>query len=184
MADPFVGEIRIWAFAWAPRNWALCDGSILTIQQNAALYSLIGNGFGGDGKVNFALPDLRGRTPLAPGSSKYDPQNYQWAKKGGQETVTLNATTVPGHAHQVAVTTANGTTTIPAGTLLANPVSVKAGSTTAFNTFLPAANWTADAQLAAGTVSTIGESAAHSNMQPYSVVNFAICLLGIYPPRD
>jgi microcystin-dependent protein len=184
MAEPYIGEIKIWAFDWAPRGWALCNGALLPIAQNQALYSILGTRFGGDGKVNFALPELRGRTPVGPGAAAgTTTPNYTMGNSGGSESVTLSSDTVPSHAHGVNAVIVAGTQLVPSGNLIANVVSAKAGSTTNFSVFRPQGQWTADAQLAAGSVETTGASAPHANMQPFAVVNFAICISGYYPPH-
>lgn len=185
MAEAYIGEIRIWAFGWAPRGWALCNGALLPVNQNTALFSLLLNTFGGDGKTNFALPDLRGRTPVSPGTSASDSAvTYKMGNSGGAESVALTIATVPPHSHSLIAAQANATTLSPAGNLLGNVVTSKAGgSSTNFSVFLPANAWTPDAQLNAASVSTEGGGQAHSNMQPFTVVNFAICVSGYYPSR-
>jgi microcystin-dependent protein len=184
MSEPYIGEIKIWAFDWAPTGWALCNGALLPIQQNQALYSIIGTRFGGDGKVNFALPDLRGRTPVGLGAAAGTTTPlYAMGNSGGGESVTLSSDTVPPHTHSLNAVIVAGTQLTPAGNMMANVVSTKAGSTTNFSVYLPQGQWTADAQVTAASVTTVGASAAHANMQPFTVVNFAICINGLYPPH-
>jgi microcystin-dependent protein len=184
MADAYLGEIRMWGIAYAPQGWALCDGSILNVQQNQALYSLIGTYFGGSAPTTFALPDMRGRTPIGVGASQTTPPVplYQLGNKGGAETVALAANQTPPHAHSLIAATPPGTTVLPQGDLMASVAPATSGGPTV-NVFLPSANWNADAQLAAGSVNSAGAGAAHANMQPFLVVGFTICVQGLYPPR-
>lgn len=183
MSDPYLGEIKIWSFNWAPSGWALCNGALLPVNQNQALCSLLGKSFGGDGVTNFGLPDLQGRTPIGYGASP-TLGTYQLGAKGGAESVTLSAATVPAHAHSVVGYVANATAIPPGGNNLANVVSAIAGSPTNFSAYLPSANWAANAQLYAGSITAAGSTAPHNNMQPFTVVNFTICTAGSYPPRS
>jgi microcystin-dependent protein len=173
MADPYLGEIRPFAFGYAPKGWALCNGALLSIQQNAALYSLLGNTFGGDGRTTFALPDLRGRTPLHP-----DPaQQQQRGTIGGAEQVTLLPTQVPPHTHSVI---ASGTNADRSGAAGATPCFL--GATVAGSSYAPASGATLT-PLDASAVGSIGGGQAHNNMQPSLVINFCIATTGAYPPR-
>lgn len=181
MSDPFIGEIKIWAFPWAPRGWALCDGAQLNIQQNAALYSLINYQFGGDMKTVFNLPDLRGRVPVGTGH-QLGGTTYKNGDKGGAETVTLNITTVPVHGHGIVAATDNGTALPPTGNLISTVVSAST-ATGNFSSY-KGSGWTADVALNAGSVTTAGADKAHSNMQPFAVVNYCIATVGNYPPRN
>lgn len=184
MADPFVGEIKIWAFNWAPQNWLLCNGAILTIAQSPALASLLGNQFGGDGQTTFGLPDLRGRTPIGTGASPEDPNTtYVTGNLLGAETVTVSAANVPSHVHSVEAYPDNGSTPFPGGSYFATVIPPN--SSTVFNVYLPGTGAVANPQvLAADTVATYGGSQGHNNMQPFTVVNFCICASGLYPPRN
>lgn len=186
MAEPYIGEIRTFSFSWAPQDWALCNGAILTVQQNQALFAVLGNAFGGDGQVNFALPDLRGRTPVGQGVVAGSPiPTYNRGNNGGAENVTLVANQVPSHTHTMTAYTQNGTTTqMLAGAVISSLVSTKSGSPTNFSSYLPAADWTADTQLNAASVSVFGGGSGHNNMQPFTVVNFCICQIGYFPPRN
>lgn len=185
MAESFLGEIRMWAFSWAPEGWALCDGTVMQIQQNVALGSLLGAIFGGDGRTTFGLPDLRGRTPVAIGRSSQDTSVlYNLGNKGGAEMLALNPATTPAHTHSVAGYAGASTAIPPTGAVMANIVSSTSGSTTDFSSFLPAANWTAGGQMAADSVSVTGSGAPHNNMQPFTVLNFTICTQGYFPPRN
>lgn len=187
MSDPFVGEIKIWAFPWAPQGWVLCDGAIMQISQNQALNALLAYQFGGDGKTTFALPDLRGRTPIGYGRSPDDGAVYQVGGKVGAETVALSAATVPSHAHGVTANSANGAQPFPSGNNFATVVPALATTTQKFNVYLPNAAGTAvpnPQTLAATAVSTVGSSTPHNNMQPFTVLNFCICTSGLWPPRS
>lgn len=169
MADPFVGEIKMFSFNWVPRGWALCNGAQLAIQQNAALYSLIGIQFGGNGSTTFNLPDLRGRTPVCSGNQ------YMTGNALGVEAVTLDVNTMPPHTHAVygSSAAANKGVAVGANDLLAvttqSIYSPGSGGSVAMN---PA------------TVSSAGGGQGHNNMQPSLVTNFCIALTGTYPMRN
>ena len=162
MAEPFLSEIRIMSFNFAPKGWALCNGQLLPINQNQALFSLLGTTFGGDGRVNFALPDLRGRVPIHVGNS------YTLGERGGEQTHTLSLAELPAHTHVL-----EGSNT-PAGT------NVATGGYLAItnNAYAPPANLVA---MSPSEVSTVGGGQAHPNMQPFLTLNFSIALQGIFP---
>lgn len=163
MAEPFLSEIRLMSFNFAPRGWALCNGQLLPINQNQALFSLLGTTFGGDGRVNFGLPDLRGRTPIHVGSS------HTLGERGGEQAHTLSIAELPTHQHLLAVsTTSTGGTATPNGNVLGG----------ANNAYHSPQNVTA---LQAGSVTNMGGSQAHLNMQPFLTINFSIALQGIFP---
>ena len=162
MAEPFLSEIRIMSFDFPPKGWALCNGQLLPLNQNQALYSLLGTTFGGDGRVNFALPNFQGRTPLHVGSG------YNLGQGGGEQMHTLTLAELPRHTHTLMGTGANADAPVPTGSLLA----------TASNLYTPAANLV---PLDASSVSLVGDSQPHPNMQPYMVLNFCIALQGIFP---
>jgi len=169
MSEPFLGEIRMMSFQFAPRNWALCNGQLLPINQNQALFSLLGTMHGGDGQTNFALPDLRGRTPVHMGQS--DLGSYRdVGQRGGTEAHTLTSAELPQHTHGV-LAAADATSTHPDGG--------RFGTTTG-------AHYGASPQvvMAPGLVGNVGGSQAHPNMPPYLVVSFAIALTGIFPSRN
>lgn len=164
MAEPFLSEIRIMSFVFAPKGWALCNGQLLPINQNQGLFSLLGTTFGGDGRVNFALPDLRGRTPIHVGGS------HTLGERGGEQAHTLSIAELPTHTHVLNGTSTDAAAAIPTGNLLARQA--------------PANPYIAPTQLAAmnpGSVANTGGSQAHLNMQPFLTLNFCIALQGIFP---
>lgn len=169
MADPFVAEIRMFGFNFAPRGWAFCDGQLLPISQNTALFSLLGTTYGGNGKSNFALPNLQGRVPMfwgdGPGLSLRD-----IGEMGGSETVSLLASEVPAHTHALQAQSAAATTAQPSGRLAtaAQPVYAAGAPNTA---------------MAPDSVAIAGDDQPHNNMQPSLTLNFCIALQGVYPPR-
>lgn len=163
MAEPFLSEIRIMSFEFAPKGWALCNGQLLPINQNQALFSLLGTTFGGDGRVNFALPDLRGRTPIHVGSG------HTLGERGGEQAHTLSVAELPEHAHTVSASSSTtGGTTNPAGNFLGG------GN----NVYHSPASLTA---LQPASVTNAGGSQAHLNMQPFLTLSFCIALQGIFP---
>ncbi|HRG17158.1 MAG TPA: tail fiber protein [Pseudomonadota bacterium] len=167
MAEPFLSEIRIMSFVFAPRGWALCNGQLLPINQNQGLFSLLGTTFGGDGRVNFGLPDLRGRTPIHVGSS------HTLGERGGEQAHTLSVSELPQHAHVLQATTAEGTTALPTPTGTLGLASSKN-----YDAYRAATNLT---PLMSGTVTNVGGSQAHLNMQPFLTLSFCIALQGIFP---
>ncbi|MBB6557439.1 microcystin-dependent protein [Acidovorax soli] len=173
--DPFVGEIRIFGCNFAPRGWAKCEGQIIAIQQNTALFSLLGTTYGGNGQTTFALPNLQGRAPIGfgqgPGLSIYNQ-----GQDGGVESVTLLATQMPVHTHGVnAVTAAGNLNTPAAGTGGLAPSSIRS------DLYEPGA---LNTNMAATAVTSAGGTQAHDNMPPYLALNFCIALEGIYPSRN
>ena len=163
MAEPFLAEIRIMSFDFAPRGWAMCNGQLLPINQNQALFSLLGTTFGGDGRVNFALPDLRDRVPIHVGSG------HTLGERGGENAHTLSLQELPTHTHVLNGTSTPGTALIPTGNLLA-----KAN--------LPAYRTPSNlVAMAAGTIANTGGSQAHTNVMPSLVLTFCIALQGIFP---
>ena len=150
------------SFAFAPKGWALCNGQLLPINQNQALFSLLGTTFGGDGRVNFALPDLRGRTPIHVGSG------HTLGEQGGAQAHTLSIAELPTHTHVVNASSTNAATPIPSGNVLAASNNLYASPT----------NLTS---LNPSVVTNIGGSQAHLNMQPFLTLNFCIALQGIFP---
>ena len=174
MADPFVAEIRIFPFNFAPKGWAFCDGQLLPLSQNTALFSLLGTNYGGDGKSNFALPDLQGNAPMHPGQGP-GLSLHDLGESSGTETVTLIQSEMPAHSHTMSATTQPGEDAAP-GPLEALGRSV--GASLYQDTVN--ANLTS---LAPNALTVAGGSLPHNNMQPYLTLNFCIALQGVYPPR-
>lgn len=168
MADPFIAEIRIVPFNFAPVGWAFCDGQLLPIAQNTALFSLLGTTYGGNGQSTFALPDLRGRAPLQQGQGPGLPP-YDLGEAQGIESVTLLVDQIPPHVH------ATGATLAPANR--ANPAGARFGTT------VDATYAGGTANVSGGLHAFAGGSQPHDNMQPSLVLNFIIALQGIFPPR-
>ena len=164
MAEPFLSEIRIMSFGYAPRGWALCNGQLLPINQNQALFSLLGTTYGGDGRVNFALPDLRGRASMHMGSG------HTLGERGGEQAHTLSIAELPTHTHVLSASPTTGNQPVPTNNVMAstapNPVYGPPQSLVALNP---------------GTVTSTGGSQAHLNMQPFLTLNFCIALQGIFP---
>jgi len=186
MTDPFIGEVKMVAFNFPPRDWAFCNGQTLLINQNQALYSLLSNFYGGDGRNDFNLPDLRGRTPLGFGISQYFGTHYALGMKSGLQVVSIASSGLPGHRHQVqAICDADATLdpeipladqTIADGNMPASMALSEAGPFSGDNTILK--------ELAPSAVGSIGDNAAHNNIQPSIAVNFCISLKGLYPSRS
>jgi microcystin-dependent protein len=165
MAEPFLSEIRIMSFGFPPKGWALCNGQLLPINQNQALFSLLGTTYGGDGRVNFALPNLQGRVPIHMGSGR------TLGEQGGEQAHTLSIAELPVHVHAQNATTAPATTNIP------GPGAVLAQSTGASLYAAPT-----DLQaMSPAALTSVGGSQAHLNMQPFLTLNFCIALQGIFP---
>lgn len=173
--EPFIGQIMTVGFNFAPRGWALCNGQVLNISEHQSLYALIQDRFGGDGRITFALPDLRGRVAIGMG------QSISLAEKGGTEFVTLNETQIPAHNHTVAVKNEQGSVALPANQYLAGTFKPGRG-TEAFESNSFADDH--DATLNAQTISNVGGSQGHINMQPYLGLNYIIALEGIFPSRQ
>ena len=162
MSEPFLSEIKLVSFNFAPKGWAQANGQLLPINQNQALFALLGTTYGGDGRVNFALPDLRGRVALSMGSG------FSLGQKGGQATHTVTALEMPQHTHAMSGTTAGGDTAAPAGNLLAE-----------FNNGYAAPGATTN--LAPSSVTYTGGGQPHQNMMPFLTLCFVIALQGIFP---
>jgi microcystin-dependent protein len=163
MAEPFLSEIRIMSFDFAPKGWALCNGQFLPINQNQPLFALLGTTFGGDGRVNFALPDLRSRAPIHVGAG------FTLGEKGGEDAHTLSQAEMPQHIHFVAGSSvAQGGNNVPTGRFLGGSADV----------YAPPSNLT---PLRPGTITNAGGGQAHNNDQPYLVLSFCIALQGIFP---
>jgi microcystin-dependent protein len=173
MADPFVAEIRIYPFNFAPKGWAFCDGQLLPLSQNTALFSLLGTTYGGNGKSNFALPDLQGRSPMQPGQGP-GLSLHDLGETGGSETVSLLESEIPAHAHALNSQGAPGDTATPVGnayarTIGATPYQPPAGSPLV--------------AMAPEALTPAGGDQPHNNMMPYLTFNFCIALQGVFPPR-
>jgi microcystin-dependent protein len=169
MSEPFLAEVRIVGFNFAPRGWAFCDGQILPINQNQSLYSLLGTTYGGDGRTSFALPDLRGRVPIHVGSSNGG--SHTLGQKSGEERHTLSAAEMPAHQHTWKCSTEDGDNPLPASNLLAS-----------FNNAYR--DGTDPTDPVAGTITNGGGGQAHDNMQPYLALYFCIALQGLFPSRN
>ena len=168
MAEPFLSEIRLMSFGFAPKGWAMCNGQLLPINQNQALFSLLGTTYGGDGRVNFGLPDFRARAPIHVGSG------HTLGERGGEQAHTLSIAELPAHSHfaNASATTAS-TNTVSTTTILAQ--------STASNLYAPASSNLVPMNTAALT--NVGGSQAHLNMQPFLTINFSIALQGIFPSQ-
>lgn len=171
MADPFVAEIRIFPFNFAPKGWAWCDGQLLPLSQNTALFSLLGTTYGGNGKSNFALPDLQGRAPMHPGQGP-GLSLHDLGEQGGSETVTLLESEIPSHNHALSFSPNLGNTNNPGGAFYAAP---RSGFL-----YAPPSNLTA---ISPSALAPSGGDQPHNNMQPYLTFYFCIALQGVFPPR-
>jgi len=172
MADPFIGEIRMFAGTFAPQGWAFCDGQLLTISQYNALFSLLGMTYGGDGRTTFGLPDLRGRLPIHQGTGP-GLSNRRIGESGGQENVTLTTAQLPAHSHPFNASTATASSADPSGNLPAN-----AATTSIYGSGEPSVAFGSQA------VTDTGGSQPHTNLMPFQCVSFIIALNGIYPARS
>jgi microcystin-dependent protein len=167
MGDPYMGEIRIVSFNFPPKGWAFCNGQLLPINQNQALFSLLGTMYGGNGQTTFALPDMRSRIPV------HFSQAFAVGQTGGEEHHTIGSAEMPQHQHTAQGTTSNADSPIPTGNLLGAANNAYASAN--------AGNLTA---LDPTSIGLVGGSQPHENMQPYLVLNYCIALVGIYPARD
>lgn len=175
MSEPFVGEIRMFAGNFAPRGWAFCDGQLLAVSQNDALFSLLGTIYGGDGRTTFGLPDMRGRLPLHAGTGPGLTQR-RLGQKGGAENVTITVNTLPAHRHAVSASTEAGDAATPTNNVLAR--------VTAGNPYFTPVDGVPTVQMASNAVSATGGSRSHDNLMPALCVHFIIALFGIYPSRQ
>ncbi|MBK8506530.1 MAG: phage tail protein [Saprospiraceae bacterium] len=169
MADPFVAEIRIFPFNFAPKGWAWCDGQLLPLSQNTALFSLLGTTYGGNGKSNFALPDLQGRSPMHPGQGP-GLSLHDLGETGGSETVTLLESEIPSHSHTIQATNDSGLQSTPGGAVMARA--------NIYNTTGPG-----NVMMSNQALSLTGGDQPHNNLQPYLTFYFCIALQGVFPPR-
>ncbi len=173
MADPFVAEIRIFPFNFAPRGWAFCDGQILPLSQNTALFSLLGTTYGGNGKSNFALPNVQGNAPMHPGQGP-GLSLHDLGEVGGSQTVSLLESEIPAHTHALMANTTTATKSLPTGNSFAKasamvPYLAPAGAPLV--------------SMADQTITPAGGDQPHNNLQPYLTLNFCIALQGVFPPR-
>ena len=173
MADPFVAEIRIFPFNFPPVGWAWCNGQLMPLAQNTALFSLLGTTYGGNGESNFALPDLQGRAPMHPGQGP-GLSYHNLGESGGSETVNLLESELPAHAHTLSGTVENGTQ----GTLSNNVALATTTGGTPYHT-----NSATLVPMAPNALAPTGGDSSHNNMQPYLTCHFCIALQGVYPPR-
>ncbi len=171
MAEPFLGEIKMVSFNFAPKGWALCNGQILPINQNQALFAILGTTYGGDGRTTFALPDLRGRTPISASDA------HPLGQVAGAEAVTLTKDQVAAHSHTLLASAAPASTNVPTGNVIAKKAR--------FGVDLFAApNPAKIVGMASTALAASGTATPHDNMQPYLTVNFVIALRGIFPSRN
>jgi microcystin-dependent protein len=167
MSEPFLAELRLMSFVFAPKGWAQCNGQLLPINQNQPLFALLGTAFGGDGRTTFALPDLRGRVPI------HFHGSHTLGEKGGSETVALTQQEMPAHTHAVNSSQTDGNVNTPGGNVLARSVIGP-----------PYRSPPASLGMNAANVSSVGGSQAHENRQPYLVLNYCIALQGIFPSQN
>ncbi len=173
MSEPFVGEIRMFAGNFAPRGWAYCDGQLLAVSQNDALFSLLGTIYGGDGRTTFGLPDMRGRIPIHAGTGPgLSPR--QLGSKAGSENETLTVNQLPSHTHPMQASSEAASSPNPPDQVLAESITDRV--------YRP--NTAPDVNMASSSVSTIGGSRSHTNLMPFLCVHFIIALFGIYPSRN
>jgi microcystin-dependent protein len=165
MSEPFLSEIRIMSFNFAPKGWALCNGQLLPINQNQALFSLLGTTYGGDGRVNFGLPNLQGQTPIHMGNG------YYLGQKGGEQNHTLSISEIPTHTHTWSVTNTVANAPNPTSNLLGGAAEYNSSATNLVPMY-------------PGVLATVGGSQPHQNMQPFLTLNFCIALQGIFPSQN
>ena len=171
MADPFVAEIRIFPFTFQPKGWAFCNGQLLPLSQNTALFSLLGTTYGGDGKSNFALPNLQGSAPLHPGQGQ-GLTLYDLGQDGGVETVTLLQSEIPAHTHSITASQADALEPGPGNQRFATGIGVNYYAAPPVNT-----------TMSTSALSVTGGGLPHNNLMPYLTFNFCIALQGVFPPR-
>jgi microcystin-dependent protein len=164
MTEPFLSEIKIVSFSFAPKGWAMCNGQLLPINQNQALFSLLGTTYGGDGRVNFALPDLRGRVPIHFGS-------HTLGERSGEENHTLTSSEMPAHTHTFSASNAAPNQGLPTGNMWAS-------NSGAYSSAPP------DATMNPASITNVGGGQPHTNIQPFLVLNFIIALQGIFPSQN
>src|SRR5450432_3402520 len=175
MSSPFVAEIRIFPFNFAPKGWAFCDGQILPLSQNTALFSLLGTTYGGDGKSDFALPDMQGNVPMHPGQGP-GLSLHDLGETGGSDTVSLLESEIPGHSHTMMSLPAPANRTAPAGNSLARVAGLK-------GPYVPASPAPATTPMSQDAVAPAGGDLPHNNMQPYLTLSFCNAMQGVFPSR-
>ena len=168
MAEPFLGEVRLFGFGFAPKNWALCNGQLMPVNQYQALFSLLATTYGGDGRTTFGLPNMQGRVPVHVG------RGFNQGAIGGEAGHVLTTNEIPPHSHQAYATSNVAPTTSPSPTVML-------AQSTAANLYAPA---TSTAGMAANAIASVGGSQPHDNQQPYLAINFCIALWGIFPSRN
>jgi microcystin-dependent protein len=168
MAEPFLGEVRLFGFGYAPKSWALCNGQLMSVSQNQALFSLLGTAYGGDGINSFGLPNMQGRVPVHVGSG------FDQGSSGGEASHTLTPNEIPQHNHLPFATSVAATTSSPAPSLML-------AQSTGANLYAAASSTT---KMAPNAVASVGGSQPHENQQPYQAINFCIALAGIFPSRN
>jgi microcystin-dependent protein len=173
MSNPYVGEIRMFAGAFNPNGWAICDGQIMAIAQNDTLFTLIGTTYGGDGISTFAIPDLASRIPIHTGTNPGTGTTYQLGEKSGVETVTLTTNQIPVHNHAFLASTDPGTTGVPTNNVPATSIQVSLYS-----------QFPANVNMNSNSLTPQGGSQPHDNMMPFLVVTFIISLFGIFPSQN
>lgn len=169
MSDPFLGELKLLSFGYPPKGWALCNGQLLPISQNQALFALLGTYYGGNGQTNFALPDLRGRSPL------HRDDSVPLGERGGLEAVSLTAGQMPAHTHTLTATNDLANASVPGGAV---PAAKPRGGLSRYG---PAGN---DTLMGPTSLASVGGGQQHPNMQPFTVLSWVIALQGIFPSRD
>ena len=176
MSDQFLGEIRLFPFNFAPAGWAFCNGQLLPLSQNTALFSLLGTTYGGNGTTNFALPNLQGMAPMHPGQGP-GLSMHDLGESSGSDAVTLITSELPSHSHQAMGQAVTGSAESPSGALWAYPRGRRTGNAYTDNTGNPKS-------MSNQAIAPVGGYQPHNNMQPYLTMNFCIALVGIYPPRS
>lgn len=179
--EPFIGQIIMVGFNFEPKGWAFCNGQLLSIAQNQALFALLGTTYGGDGRTTFALPDLRGRCAIGMGQGPGLSRREQ-GERAGAEHVTLLPQQLPAHTHALSAYNAAGTVSDPSGAVIANnQVTIERGNTVPASAFVQSAPNTV---MHPQAIQPAGGSQPHENMQPYMAMNYIIALQGIFPPRN
>jgi microcystin-dependent protein len=185
--DAFTGEVKLFAGNFAPRGWAFCDGQVMQITANQALFSLLGNTYGGDGRSTFALPDLRGRVALGPRRGN-GLSNFSQGQQGGSQTNTLNTSQLPSHSHiasgVIRASSAKATSKDPTGNYFASAIQVDGRNEFEVFSYASSKNVDMNADAINVTVGTTGSSKEFNNLQPFLAINYIICLNGIYPSRQ